>query len=330
MYYIIDDSTDPQWNLAAEEYLFKQFKQPVFRLWRNKPSIIIGLHQNAYAEINIKYVKEHNITVVRRLSGGGAVFHDLGNVNFTFIDNKIEGEDTSGMFSRFTAPVIEALGKLGVNAQLKGRNDLVIEDRKFSGNAVALFNNRVLQHGTLLYSSSMPALSEALANRPEHFKGKAVQSNKARVTNISDHLKSPMDIEQFITFIQKFITKKFPGKYQMYKYTPEDLSAIAKLTMEKYSKESWNFGSSPSYGYSKTSRFDWGVFELFMEVKKGLIKDIKFYGSYFFTRETSEIEKLLKGCEHTEESIRERIKTINLPEYFNNITEEEFLSMFWN
>lgn len=328
MYYIVDDSTDPQWNLAAEEYLFKNFKQSIFRLWRNEPSIIIGLHQNAFAEINLDYVKNNNIPVVRRLTGGGAVFHDLGNVNFTFIDNKIASESTADMFGRFTKPIIAALNSLGIEASLKGRNDLVIEDKKFSGNAVAVYKERILQHGTLLYSASMANLSEALANRPEHFKGKAVQSNRARVTNISDHLSNAMTVEEFVTYIEKFVTDSLSSKYVRYHYTSQDLSQIAKLTMEKYSKDSWNYGSSPKYGYSKNTRFDWGVLELYMEVQKEIIEEIRFYGSYFFVKETSLLEKKLQGCTNTLEAIRERVKKINLSDYFSNITEEEFISMF--
>jgi len=328
MYYIVDRSTDPNWNLAAEEYLFKTFNQPVFRLWRNDPSVIIGLHQNAFAEINLDYVKTNKIPVIRRLSGGGAVFHDLGNVNFTFIDNKIPGENTADMFKRFTQPIIDALRSLKIEASLKGRNDLVIGDKKFSGNAVAIYRNRILQHGTLLYSASMANLSQALANRPEHFQGKAVQSNRARVTNISDHLSNNMTVEEFVQFMENIITKTLSNNYISYNYSPGDLAAIAKLTMEKYSKDSWNYGSSPKYGYSKTTRFQWGILELYMEVQKEIIEDIRFYGSYFFIEETSLLEKQLQGCTNTIEAIREKIKKINLSDYFSNITEEEFISMF--
>ncbi len=328
MYYIIDYSTDPQWNLAAEEYLFKTFKEPVFRLWRNDTSIIIGLHQNAYAEINIDYVKRNDINVVRRLSGGGAVFHDLGNVNFTFIENQTDKLDTSDMFARFTKPIIEALKALGVEASLMGRNDLVIDGKKFSGNAVAVFKERVLQHGTLLFSSSMANLSEALANRPEQFEGKAVKSNKARVTNISDHLSQEMSVEEFITFLEKFILNKSEGKYRLYTYTPEDLKEIARLKMEKYSKESWNYGSSPAFGYSKIKRFEWGLFELYLEVEKGVIKDIRFHGNYFFLKETAELENMMRGWSINRQELREELKRVNLSDYFSNITEEEFLEMF--
>lgn len=328
MLYIIDHSTDPQWNLAAEDYLFKKFSEPVFRLWRNDPSIIIGLNQNAFAEINIDYVKKHKIPVVRRLSGGGAVFHDLGNVNFTFIDNRIAGEDTSAMFARFTKPILEAMNELGIDAHLKGRNDLVIDDKKFSGNAIAVFKERVLQHGTLLFSASMTNLSQALASRPEQFEGKAVKSNRARVTNISEHLNSEMGIEDFITFMERFIVSKNEGKYVNYTYSSDDLAKIAKLKLEKYGKDSWNFGSSPAFGFSNIKRFEWGLFELYMDVSGGRVSAIRFYGNYFFTKDSAEIEELLKGCAIDRESIRERIKKINLSDYFSNITEEEFLSMF--
>lgn len=328
MYYIIDHSTDPQWNLATEEYLFKTFKEPVFRLWRNDSSIIIGLHQNAYAEINLDYVKRNNIKVVRRLSGGGAVFHDLGNVNFTFIDNQTTKEQTSEMFARFTKPIIEALKALGVEASLMGRNDLVIDGKKFSGNAVAVYKERVLQHGTLLFCASMANLSEALANRPEQFAGKSVKSNRSRVTNISEHLTKEMSVEEFIAFLEKFILDQNEGKYRLYSYTPKDLKEIARLKMEKYSKESWNYGSSPAFGYSKIKRFDWGLFELYLEVEKGVIKDIRFYGNYFFTKETSHLEDIMRGWSINEQAIREGLKTINLSDYFSNITEEKFLEMF--
>ena len=329
MYYIIDrHSTDPQWNLAAEEYLFKQLDEPVFRLWQNGPSIIIGLHQNAYAEINVDYVRQNNIKVVRRMTGGGAVFHDLGNINFTFIDNRIEAEDSAAMFVRFTKPILEALADLGIDARLEGRNDLVIDGKKISGNAVAVYKNRVLQHGTLLFSASIQNLAEALAIRAEHFTGKAVKSNIARVTNISSHLPNPMDIEEFILYLEKFILSREKGCYKPYKYTTEDLRAIESIKNERYGSDKWNFGAAPKYSYSKLSRFNGGIVELFMDVEGGAIRDIRIYGSYFFTKESAELENILKGIPHTIEAISKAIDTVNLNEYLSNITKEEFLTMF--
>ncbi len=328
MYYILDLSTDPYWNLAAEEYLLKNFNKPVFRLWQNSPSVIIGLHQNAYAEINLEFVKRGNIPVVRRLSGGGAVFHDLGNINFTFIDTLNTDEDSSAMFSRFTSPIISALNNIGINAQLKGRNDLVIDDKKFSGNAIAIYKNRVLQHGTLLFKSNINSLSSALQSRPEHFKGKSVQSVKSRVTNIWDHLSEKMSVEEFIQYIQNYITQT-KNSYQLYKYTTQDIINITKLKIEKYSLDSWNYGKSPKYTFSKVLRFEGGLIESYLTIEKGVIIDINIYGSYFFNKETIELERLLKGINHTPESVKEVIKDINLSDYINNITEEEFINLIF-
>lgn len=328
MYYLIERSNDAQWNLACEEYLFKQIDVPIIRLWQNEPSVIIGLHQNAYAEINSQYVRERNIPVVRRLSGGGAVFHDLGNINFTFIDQKVPGESNSEMFARFTAPILEALKNLGIEAYLEGRNDLMIKGMKFSGNAVATYRNRVLQHGTLLFSSSISNLDKALISRPEHFVGKSVKSIKARVTNISEHLNKKMSISEFTRYIQQSLIAE-KGVYTPYNYSVDDLAAISKLYLQKYSQDSWNWGLSPKFKYSKSKRFSFGLLELMMEVEEGVIRRVKFFGNFFFNIESSSLEELLVGCPLTPEAIGKRIEKINLPDYFHGIDREEFLSLFF-
>lgn len=329
MYFVIDKSTDPQWNLAAEEYLFKHLNEPVFRLWQNENAVIVGHHQNALAEINIDYVSQNGIKVVRRLTGGGAVFHDLGNVNFTFIDNRIDNEDTSSMFARFTKPIIEALEGLGVKAYLEGRNDLLIDGRKFSGNAVAVYKNRVLQHGTLLFSSSMADLSQALASRPEKFTGKSVQSNRSRVTNISEHLAQPMSVESFIDYMDNYIRNSRAMDYKLYSYSSKDLFEISKLRAEKYSKEWWNFGQSPKYQFSKVEKFNGGLLEVYLNVEKGVISEIKIFGDYFFTKETAEIENLLVGTMHNYESVKSALLDIEISDYFSNISKEEFISILF-
>ncbi len=328
MFYVIDKNTDPWWNLAAEEYLFKNFDKPLFRLWQNDNAIIIGHHQNAFAEINLNFVREKGIKVVRRLTGGGAVFHDLGNVNFTFIDNVNGNEESSAMFARFTKPVIDALKGIGVEAYLEGRNDLLIDGRKFSGNAVARYKNRLLQHGTLLFSASMADLSNALAARPEKFAGKSVQSNRSRVTNITEHLPKPMSIDEFIDYMHTYVAGAGSG-YSLYEYTETDLQEIEKLRTEKYSQDSWNYGNSPKYTYSKVKKFPAGLVEIYLGVTRGVIEEIKIYGDYFFTKDTEELENLLKGCGHSHGALAERIEKINLSDYISNIEGEEFLSLFW-
>ena len=331
MLYINDSCTDPYWNLAAEEYLLKAFSEPVFRLWRNESSIIIGQYQNAVAEIDTTYVKENGIKVVRRLTGGGAVFHDLGNLNYTFIEEKKPGEDASAMFKRFTAPIIEALNDIGVKAYLHGRNDLLIDERKFSGNAVCIHKNRTLQHGTLLFNASMNNLGAALKSRPEKFIGKAVQSNRSRVTNISEHLPQEgcpvTDIISFKEYLAEYISSRY--NITPYAYTAQDLEAIEKLREEKYSQTGWNFGKSPAYSYAKTSKFPGGLVEIFMNVAKGEISQLQINGDYFFTRPTEEFITAMTGTPHTTEAINAALEGLEVNAYFNNITKEEIASMFF-
>ena len=183
---IKDSHTDPYFNIAADEYALKYLEDDCFMLWRNEPSIIVGKHQNTLAEINVDYVMKNNIKVVRRISGGGAVFHDLGNLNFTFVKNA--GEDAQGDFRKFTQPILDVLQSMGINAKFEGRNDLTIDGKKFSGNAESIWKNRVLHHGTLLFSAVMTDLSAALKVNPLKFQDKAVKSVRSRVTNISEHL----------------------------------------------------------------------------------------------------------------------------------------------
>ena len=193
MYLLVDGGTDPTWNLAAEEYLLSRRSEPFFRLWRNADSVIIGRHQNAWAEIDLDFVERNHIPVVRRMTGGGAVFHDLGNVNYSFFDLKDR---------RFTDVILEALRALGIEGQASGRNDLILADgRKFSGTAVCKRGNRLLEHGTLLFDASFDRLSAALRPRPEKFEGKAVKSVRSRVTNLAQQLPEPISVEAFIDFL---------------------------------------------------------------------------------------------------------------------------------
>lgn len=319
---IVDKGHDPYFNLAAEEYLLKECSEPVFRLWRNSPSIIIGKNQNAAAEINAQFVHEHNIPVVRRLTGGGAVFHDLGNINFTFIDKKVDGEETSAMFARFTAPIIAALRKLGVEAYLEGRNDLLIDGRKFSGNAICIHRDRVLQHGTLLFSSSIADLSGALNARPEKFVGKSVQSNRSRVTNISEHLPKAMGIEEFMDFIYREV-----GVGQASDYTPEEVAAIERLREERYATAEWNWGVSPKYTYSNVVKLPSGLVEIFLNVEKGIIRECRICGDYFFTAPTSELEEALVGVLNRYDDIFAAVSSIDINSYISGMTPEIFTGL---
>ncbi|HHW58371.1 MAG TPA: lipoate--protein ligase [Clostridia bacterium] len=326
MLYIYNKNTNPYFNLAAEEYVLKEFKEECFMLWRNEPSIIVGKNQNTLAEINLDYVREHKIPVVRRLSGGGAVFHDLGNLNFTFIVN----EDVSSFsdFKRFTQPIIDVLRKLSINAEFSGRNDITIGGKKISGNAQYYYKNRILHHGTLLFSSSITDLSAALKVRPVKFEDKGVKSVSKRVTNISEHLKEPITIEQFIDLIMNHIREQTGGS-EMYEFMQEDIKKIDKLVKEKYSTWEWNFGTSPDYSFKNEKKFTGGTVEVNLNVEKGIIKDIKIYGDFFGKYDVSEVENLLKGVKHSEEEIKKVLSNIDMNDYFANITVDNLIEVMF-
>lgn len=332
MLYIIDSGTDPYRNLAAEEHLFKDFDRPVFRLWRNDRAVIVGRYQNAAAEVNREFVRENGIAVVRRLTGGGAVFHDLGNVNFTFIDNRHSDEDTSAMFRRFTAPILDALRNLGVNAALEGRNDLTIGGKKFSGNAIAVSGGRILQHGTLLFSSKFDDMTGALRVRSEKYSDKAVKSIPARVTNISDHLPHPMTVEEFIEYLGDFIAGGNPhyahtGGNPRYEYTDEDNLAIDALVRTRYGTDAWNYGQSPHYSVSNVRKFPAGLCETYYDVSDGRIRNLHVYGDYFFTLPTEEFCSSVEGCAASEEALRTRLSTLPCDSYFKGVSPAQLLSL---
>lgn len=320
---IQNNNTNPYFNLAAEEYVLRNFKENCFMLWQNRPSIIVGKHQNTLAEINIEYVKDNNIDVVRRLSGGGAVFHDLGNLNFTFIKNA-EHDETLVDFKKYVTPILKVLQQLGVNAKFEGRNDIMIDGRKISGNAEHVFKKRVLHHGTLLFSSHMADLSNALKVNPLKYQDKGVKSVRSRVTNISEHLPQKMSVTEFQDKIMRFIMES-ESQAKIYEYTKDDKDNIEKLVREKYSTWDWNFGYSPKYGFEKMIKTNGGNLEVQMNIEKGIIRDIKIYGDVFNELDISDVQKVLKGQKHHEGSICKSLLKLPFDKYFHNISIRELI-----
>lgn len=324
---IIRHETDPYFNLAAEEYVMDHFGRDVFMLWRNAPAIIVGRHQNTLAEINPDYVSKNNLPVVRRLSGGGAVFHDLGNLNFTFITGG--GRDTHRNevdFRRFTQPIIDALQGIGVDARFEGRNDLTIDGRKFSGNAQYIHNGRILHHGTLLFSARMTDVAAALRPDPAKFTDKAVKSVRSRVTNISEHLPRPMTVLEFRDCLMEHVMTGTPDA-ETYTFTVGDREAIEHLRDTKYATWEWNYGHSPRYNFSKRARTPGGTIEVTLDVTDGIIRDARFYGDYFTLRDPAALADALKGVEHHEEALRARLAGVRVSDYFVKISSDELLDI---
>lgn len=278
MRYLYNPSTNPYFNLAAEEFLLRETSGEIFMLWQNQPCIVVGKNQNTLAEINEAYVREKGIAVVRRQTGGGAVFHDLGNVNYTFIVN-----DAQSLFDfkRFCRPVISALSALGVTAEFSGRNDMTCGGKKFSGNAQCRWQSRVMHHGTILVDASMTDLSLALRVNSKKFTDKSVSSVASRVTNLSAHFRAPLSAKELIDHIFSHVAA--PAALEG--FTPAEEEQIARLAKEKYETWDWNFGRSPAYRFQNEKKFPAGLVQVGFDVKDGVICAISVWGDFFFSRD---------------------------------------------
>lgn len=312
MLLINNDNTNPYFNFALEEYLLKKTDKDLFRLWMCDPCISVGKNQNTISEINSDYVRKNSIPIVRRQSGGGAVFHDLGNLNFTFISCN---NNSFSDFKRFTQPIIDLLKTLGINAEFSGRNDLLIDGKKFSGNAQYNYKNKVIHHGTLLFSSQISNLSNALKVKPIKLESKGIKSVKSRVTNISEHLDKHMNISEFRDLIMNYVFS-LNSNNSYFNLTEKDIENVNKLSKEKYSTWEWNFGNSPNYSLVNELRYIGGTLEFHLNVSKGFITDIKFFGDFFGKKDISNVEDLLIGVKHEEESLKEKLNNINIDDYF--------------
>lgn len=325
MKYIDWKETDPQINLAFEEYVFNQMDQDesYFLLWQNDNAVIVGKHQNTIEEINQEYIRENDIKVVRRLSGGGAVYHDLGNLNFTFIVNDRGREQFD--FQTFTRPLVEALKTLGVNAEFNSRNDIAIDGKKFSGNSQYAKRGRILHHGTILFNSNLATIQSALKVKKDKIESKGIKSVKSRVTNITDYLDETYTMEDFKAALLKAMFAN--DNLEKITLSNEEIQAIEQLKTEKYATWDWNYGKSPQYNLRKERKCDFGLITVLLQVEKGEIKDLHFYGDYFGNGDIQELEALFIGVKPSEAALSEILINTDLADYINGLDAKTLIDL---
>jgi len=329
--YFVDNKgiTDPRINLAIEEYLLNTMdveKDSFLLFYINEPAIIIGKNQNTAEEINTDYVDSNGVHVVRRLSGGGAVYHDLGNLNYSFITT--DDGNSFRNFRKFTEPVVKALQNLGVNAELSGRNDLMVEGRKISGNAQFSTRGRMFSHGTLMFDTEIEAVVSALNVSKEKIESKGIKSIRSRVANISEFLKEPMTVTEFRSAI---LHSLFEGEENVkyWELTEEDWDNIRALSKKRYGNWDWNYGKSPKFNVKHSHRFPVGGIDVRLQVEGGFVKEVHIYGDFFGVGDVAEIENAITGVKYERASLDEAISGFDIPTYLGGITKEEFLKLIY-
>ncbi|MBG9988728.1 lipoate--protein ligase [Aerococcaceae bacterium DSM 111176] len=325
-----ENNYDAATNIALETYLVENrlVNEPILLFYINKPSIIIGRNQNTIEEVNQPYIEENGIQVVRRMSGGGAVYHDLGNFSFCFIK---DDDGSFRDFKSFTEPVIQALHTMGATeAELLGRNDLLIDGKKFSGNAMYAKNGRMTAHGTILFDADLDEVNNALKPRKEKIESKGIKSVRSRVTNIKPYVDEEyqnLTTEEFrdLLLLRIFNVEKREDVPEL-KLTKEDWEAVEQIKAERFGNWDWNYGKSPDFDVNHSHKFPFGFVDVRFDVSKGLVNEAKIYGDFFGLGEITDVEEKLVGVRYDRQAIIDALADVNIKQYIGDIDTESFVN----
>jgi lipoate-protein ligase A len=320
MKYIRLKTNNPYYNLAVEEYLFRSTDDDIFMLWQNAPTVVVGKNQNVYAEVDVEHAKHHGALITRRITGGGAVYHDLGNVNYTFItsDKKAKSLD----YEYFTRPIISALAMLGLKCEMSGRNDLLCEGRKFSGNAQHTANGRILHHGTLLFDTDLEDMSHVLRIDKEKLEYNAVKSHKSRVVNLKELLGADVSVGDFIDAIERFVVSELGAEKVEMTGNPEIASIFARNQSDEWIYSDKRYLTN--YKVFRRKKYPFGIVKLEMKLDRDIIDDIVISGDFFERESVEDLENLIKGRRLGD------LDGIEVSKYIDKMTTSELSDLMTN
>lgn len=325
MIYIDKQSTNPWFNIAAEEAVINSTNEDVVMLWINEPSVVIGKHQNVYAEVNHKYILQNNIPVIRRISGGGTVYHDKGNLNYTIINTE-ENREKLINFEKFTDPIIKFFKSHGIIIHKYEKTNLGYNGQKVSGTAAHVHKNRVLNHGTLLYNTNIKTLIDIINTKSYSIEDKAVRSSVAKVVNLHDLVPDFKSIEDFKNSLFQFLIDYYSIS-EVRSLTNEEIEETKRLINEKYSKNSWNYGYSPKYIIKKDLNINNHKLTIQLEVKKGIIVDLHIKSDLLPNDINEKLRKLIVGLHHDPVTINESLNNLNIDLQYSEFSKHNLIEL---